>query len=503
MKKKIFSIIVILSLIIFPFLGKSNVNQKDIINDNINDKYQIVEEKNLYYSSPTKSEEEFDDEDGFTKGANFNNEFVNNNRNDLAKPLIAQAIYSEDDDSLTFIIAEELVTVGEKYNDKTITAVYTGFETSTYTSREEVPWYADDLSQTIKSVTFENEINPVSTAFWFYNFKNCQSYDLEKLNTSKTKTMEAMFTNNQNLESLDLTSFDVSNVKSFASMFYYCLNLKTIKGLNTWDTGNVESLYYTFKHCRSLVNFNVENWDVSKVTDMEDLFCDCHSIEKLNLSKWKTESLTNLQGTFTSIQKATLLDLTGWDTSKVTNMLQTFWNCENLTEIKGLSELDTSNVTEMRGLFGYFARSASEPAKIDISKWDTGNVTVMYNMFFGSNIAELDLSRLDTSNVTTMKYMFRNTQAKTINISNWDVSNVTTFYGMFYGATNLETIYANETFENTIQSSAEKGYIFGLNNNLIGGNGTKFSDNSYKYARIDSNETPGYFTNIDDEEIPL
>ena len=54
----------------------------------------------------------------------------------------------------------------------------------------------------------------------------------------------------------------------------------------------------------------------------------------------------------------------------------------------------------------------------------------MYYMFRGSQ-AQLDLSSFDTSNVTNMSSMFRDSQATTLDLSSFDTSKVTTMYHMF------------------------------------------------------------------------
>ena len=107
---------------------------------------------------------------------------------------------------------------------------------------------------------------------------------------------------------------------------------------------------------------------------------------------------------------------------------------------------------------------------LDILNFNTANVTTMYAMFYGCNkLKELDLSSFDTSNVTDMSYMFNR-------------------------ASSLEKIYASEKFvtDNVINSY----FMFWVTPNLVGENGTLYNG-SYRdktYARIDTEETPGYFT---------
>ena len=75
---------------------------------------------------------------------------------------------------------------------------------------------------------------------------------------------------------------------------------------------------------------------------------------------------------------------------------------EKMTSID-LSALDTSEVTDMNGMFG----GCSGLTNLDVSKFDTSQVTDMSSMFSGcSSLTSLDLSNFDTSNVTNMHFMF-------------------------------------------------------------------------------------------------
>jgi surface protein len=55
----------------------------------------------------------------------------------------------------------------------------------------------------------------------------------------------------------------------------------------------------------------------------------------------------------------------------------------------------------------------------------------MNNMFSDSKATTLDLSSFDTSNVTDMRYMFYFSKATTLDLSSFDTSNVTNTARMF------------------------------------------------------------------------
>ena len=117
-------------------------------------------------------------------------------------------------------------------------------------------------------------------------------------------------------------------------------------------------------------------------------------------------------------------------------------------------------------------------------------------MFGGcSSLTSLDVSKFDTSNVTSMGGMFSDCSSLTsLDVSKFDTSKVTNMRYMFKGCSKLKTIYASNKF-NTSQVS-DSSDMFTNCTSLVGGNGTtynyRYTDKTY--ARIDSSSTPGYFT---------
>ena len=150
----------------------------------------------------------------------------------------------------------------------------------------------------------------------------------------------------------------------------------------------------------------------------------------------------------------TSIDLSKFDTSNVTNMSCMFGSCRGLTSID-LSGLNTSKVTAMSGMFG----SCSGLTSIDLSGFDTSNVTDMSYMFGScSGLTSIDLSGLNTSKVTAMSGMFGSCSGLTsIDLSGFDTSNVTDMSSMFYNCSRLTSI--NLSGLNTSKVT-NMGYMF-------------------------------------------
>ncbi|EAE7309353.1 BspA family leucine-rich repeat surface protein [Listeria monocytogenes] len=156
------------------------------------------------------------------------------------------------------------------------------------------------------------------------------------------------------------------------------------------------------------------------------LFSESAAIS-LDLSNLDTSDVTDMRYMF-SMSRATSLNLSNFDTSKVTNMKCMFQS--SYVPNLDLSNFDTRNVKDMSWMFNMSHMTRS----IDVSSFDTSKVTNMHSMFRDTYglISSLDLSNFDTSNVTDMRYMFRGSTASTIDMSSFNTSKVINMSDMFY-----------------------------------------------------------------------
>ena len=115
----------------------------------------------------------------------------------------------------------------------------------------------------------------------------------------------------------------------------------------------------------------------------------------------------------------------------------------NLTEINNLQNLDTSYVTNMNSMF----LNDGQLVELDVSSFDTSNVTDMSWMFWNTSLTTLDLSHFDTSNVTDMSFMFGGMESLTeLNLSSFNTSNVTNMSQMFSNSSSLNNITYGNNF---------------------------------------------------------
>ncbi len=113
-----------------------------------------------------------------------------------------------------------------------------------------------------------------------------------------------------------------------------------------------------------------------------------------------------------------------------------FAELQVLRDIKNIGNLKTDQTKSMAGMF----RNCKSLQRLDVSQFDTRNVSSMAHMFYGIPFAGLNLSNFDTSRVKTMGYMFSESQITKLDLTSFNTSNVTTMEGMFQGCSKLTSV---------------------------------------------------------------
>ncbi len=245
---------------------------------------------------------------------------------------ISFAVYSADDGSLNFYHRPdtEMPAAGDTFENKTVTAVYTGFETASYDVwSNKAPWLKDYVDSITSATVVDEGIAPKSLAAWFSQCKNLTDFSLDKLDRSAVTNMRYMFNGCTSLSDLSpLTSWDTSNVTTMQSMFSGCTSLANLSGLEKWNTSAVTTMDSMFSRCASLLDVSpLAGWDVSSVTqmgysgnDVAGMFSDCSSLENISsLAGWNTSKVTCMRGMFNGIKSTATGDLSGWNVAAVTD----------------------------------------------------------------------------------------------------------------------------------------------------------------------------------------
>ena len=301
-------------------------------------------------------------------------------------------------------------------------------------------------------------------------------------------------------------NFDLSRTKNIDGMLGYNISLKSISGLENWNTSNVTSMKYVFGSYKGVGGMIIEdltplsNWDVSNVTSMRSMFQYCPKVKNLHgLENWNVSNVTDMNSMFYRNRLLTNLNqLAKWDVSNVDNMSGIFQECTALTDISALKNWNVSNVTDMSYVFmghhdsgnmaledlspianwnvsnvtnlqGMFCNETALKDLTPLAEWNVSNVTNMKWLFAGEldnglDMAIEDLSPLanwNVSNLEDMGYIFRNcNKLKNLHgLENWNVSNVTNMNASFANLTSLEDASAINDW-NITHDTAYSGIFF-------------------------------------------
>lgn len=180
------------------------------------------------------------------------------------------AVYSDSDKSLVFYKGKSVPSEGSSFRGKECTSVYKDIETWDGS----IPGWADDHADSVEKVSFAASVAPKSCRAWFVDMRNCDSFDLKKLDTSKVNNFAYMFAGCSDVEELDLSNFDTNSAVNFKEMFWCCKALKSIKGAESWDVSKGADFEEMFYKCSSL-KLDCSHWDVSGVKGRS---ADAHSL---------------------------------------------------------------------------------------------------------------------------------------------------------------------------------------------------------------------------------
>ena len=331
------------------------------------------------------------------------------------------------------------------------------------------------------NLTNFNTANVGDMSFMFYGCSALKSIDLTNFNTAKVVYMDNMFYGCSALKSLDLTNFNTAEVVNMNNMFYGCSALTTIYASDKFVTDNVKYGLDMFTGCKSLKDYSDSKTD--------------HTYANYGTIGYFTPvfdyaEFDNATGTLTfrrSLSKpAGAYDLNvesndpGWNAqsanikkvvfdasfanARPTSCCRWFADCFYLTEIEGIENLNTQNVTDMSWMFTCCYALTS----LDVSNFNTQKVEDMTDMFLGcEGLSLLDLSNFNTERVENMS-------------------------SMFSGCSTLQTIFASDKFVTD--------QVFGGDDMFIGCENLKgfidYISDSGKDNNKYANYKTGYFTKL-------
>ncbi|CAL6431030.1 unnamed protein product [Bathycoccus prasinos] len=279
--------------------------------------------------------------------------------------------------------------------------------------------------------------------------------------------------------------------------------------ISKWNTGKVTSMRSTFNRA-SAFNQDIGSWNTAQVTTMRSMFNSASAFNQ-DIGSWNTAQVTDMIRTFISAS-AFNHDISSWTGSAATSAqtemfldataFQAKFTCTNavtgppnsctctkcipdaswhafvadcLAEAPDTGECtewasgkpygtmpnwDTSLVTDMSGWTGSAHKGfgGKSTFNADISKWDTGKVSKMNQMFYQAPAFNQDIGSWNTAQVTDMRSMFNSASAFNQDIGSWNTEKVTSMQWMFQ----LASAFNHDIGNWTTSSVTSMVYMFKL-----------------------------------------
>ena len=424
-----------------------------------------------------------------------------------------------------------------------------------------ISMFSDCSSLTSLDLT---HFNTAKVKYMYYMFSNCSSLtslDVRNFNTANVTDMSSMFQNCCALTSLYLSNFNTENVTNMSSMFSSCQALTTICTSSKFVTTQVSKSSRMFYKCEKLKGEEV--WTEDKATDKtyakieggyfsggiprvkyadgtltffltsketlgeneytlnsgeespgwvkhrKDItkvvfdtsfayerptscymwFQDFKNLTQIKgIENLNTEKVTNMKSMFYNCPYLSLLDVSGFNTDNVTNMQGMFGWCSALASLN-VTNFNTENVTNMKAMFS----TCRSLTSLDVTNFNTENVTDMSEMFENcSKLTSLDVTKFNTINVTNMENMFCYCGKLTLlDVTNFNTVSVTNMRNMFGGSSALRTIYVSDKF---VADKVTEGSIMFSGCEKLKGAITEYDTN--KTDHTFANYKTGYFTKL-------
>ena len=351
--------------------------------------------------------------------------------------------------------------------------ITTGNDNSAYKGRNPRSWklYGNNEGKNgawtlIQEVSYDTKLQDV----------NCASYDFTCEGSTPYKYFKWEITGIKNKDYIQVGEFELklnTGYQVYAEFdegtgtltFKYASSTSKPEGAYKLNVGPYLPGWHAQKEKIKTVVFDA-SFAIARPTTCNTWFSGCKNLTEIKgIENLNTEKVTSMIYMFDGCSALTSLDVSNFNTAEVKSMTYMFNNCSTLTSLN-LSNFNTAKVTDMSSMF----EDCTKLASLDLSNFNTEKVMYMSNMFYNcSALTSLDLRKFNTAKVTEMNNMFYNCSAlTTIFASDKFVTDlVTSSVDMFSGCKNLigaivydETKTNNKDYANLVDGyfSPEGGF---------------------------------------------
>ena len=323
-----------------------------------------------------------------------------------------------------------------------------------------------------------NTAKVTNMSFMFYGCSALTSLDLTNFNTANVTDMSYMFMGCSALTSLDLTNFNTAKVTYMDNMFNGCSALTSLD-LTNFNTAKVVNMNNMFEGCSALTTiYASDKFVTDNVSNGSDMFTGCKSLKGYSDSKTgHTFANCGMDGYFTP-------GGCGYAEYDLSSKTLTF-------RYKGVKPEGAYALNEGASEPGWLTYKNEIKEVVFNASFANARPTSCYYWFSScKNLTDIEgIENLNTENVTNMNSMFDRCSALTsLDLTNFNTAKVSDMSYMFMGCTALTTIFVSDKFVTNLVTSSDN--MFHMCINLIGAIEYDGSKSDHTYANYDN----GYFS---------
>ena len=323
-----------------------------------------------------------------------------------------------------------------------------------------------------------NTAKVTNMSFMFYGCSALTSLDLTNFNTANVTDMSYMFMGCSALTSLDLTNFNTAKVEFMDNMFNGCSALTSLD-LTNFNTAKVVNMNNMFEGCSALTTiYASDKFVTDNVSNGSDMFTGCKSLKGYSDSKTgHTFANCGMDGYFTP-------GGCGYAEYDLSSKTLTF-------RYKGVKPEGAYALNEGASEPGWLTYKNEIKEVVFNASFANARPTSCYYWFSScKNLTDIEgIENLNTENVTNMNSMFDRCSALTsLDLTNFNTAKVSDMSYMFMGCTALTTIFVSDKFVTNLVTSSDN--MFHMCINLIGAIEYDGSKSDHTYANYDN----GYFS---------
>lgn len=218
------------------------------------------------------------------------------------------------------------------------------------------------IGEYLVEITFNRKLESMQELFNYC--EDIIELDLSDIDTSQVKSMKSAFNGCNNLTSINLDNFNTSLVTDMSYMFSDCYSLTSLN-LNNFNTELVKDMSYMFSNMSSLNYLNISGFNTKNVYKMQHMFY-LSNLTSLDVSNFNTEKVIYIHYMFSNCRFLTSLNLSNFNTKEVVDFRGLFKGDESLIDID-IRNFYTTKMNSYKDIFEQLPESGNITINLDIT----------------------------------------------------------------------------------------------------------------------------------------